>query len=135
MDGDHGLMAYLKQLLAEKGHCVICVAEGAGQVCSPILIPTHPYLSIPRPSNSHTLAAPHVTGSQQILQMNMHTYVQLSDKVCTFTFNLSAAGSSELSSQQRHIFHKPFPPDPLPQIVTHCLDSKDRLQLPWRRRF
>lgn len=35
MDGDHGLMAYLKQLLAEKGHCVICVAEGAGQVCPP----------------------------------------------------------------------------------------------------
>ena len=32
VDGEHGLMAYLKQLLAEKGHCVICVAEGAGQV-------------------------------------------------------------------------------------------------------
>lgn len=32
VDGEHGLMAYLKRLLAEKGHCVICVAEGAGQV-------------------------------------------------------------------------------------------------------
>ena len=32
LDGEHGLMAYLKRLLSEKTHCVICVAEGAGQV-------------------------------------------------------------------------------------------------------
>lgn len=32
MDGEQGLMAYLRRLLADKGHCVICVAEGAGQV-------------------------------------------------------------------------------------------------------
>ena len=32
LDGEHGLMAYLHRLLAEKGHCVICIAEGAGQV-------------------------------------------------------------------------------------------------------
>ena len=25
-------MAYIETLLANKGHCVICVAEGAGQV-------------------------------------------------------------------------------------------------------
>ncbi|KAL3140014.1 hypothetical protein ABBQ38_004298 [Trebouxia sp. C0009 RCD-2024] len=31
MDGEQGLMAYLRRLLADKGHCVICVAEGAGQ--------------------------------------------------------------------------------------------------------
>ena len=36
LDGSHGLMAYLQRLLAEKGHCVICVAEGAGQVCPSI---------------------------------------------------------------------------------------------------
>ena len=32
VDGEHGLMAYVRRLLADKGHCVICVAEGAGQV-------------------------------------------------------------------------------------------------------
>lgn len=32
LDGGHGLMAYIETLLANKGHCVICVAEGAGQV-------------------------------------------------------------------------------------------------------
>ena len=32
LDGGHGLMAYIERLLANKGHCVICVAEGAGQV-------------------------------------------------------------------------------------------------------
>ena len=37
LDGSHGLMAYLQRLLAEKGHCVICVAEGAGQVCTSML--------------------------------------------------------------------------------------------------
>ncbi|KAA6423820.1 MAG: phosphofructokinase family [Trebouxia sp. A1-2] len=31
LDGRHGLMAYIETLLANKGHCVICVAEGAGQ--------------------------------------------------------------------------------------------------------
>lgn len=35
LDGAHGLMAYVQSLLADKGHCVICVAEGAGQVQLP----------------------------------------------------------------------------------------------------
>lgn len=29
--GPHGLFAYIDKLLSEKGHCVVCVAEGAGQ--------------------------------------------------------------------------------------------------------
>ena len=36
LDGGHGLMAYIETLLANKGHCVICVAEGAGQVTAAI---------------------------------------------------------------------------------------------------
>lgn len=32
LDGPRGLMAYLEKLLTERDHCVICVAEGAGQV-------------------------------------------------------------------------------------------------------
>ncbi|CAG9461691.1 unnamed protein product [Pedinophyceae sp. YPF-701] len=31
MEGKNGLMAYIEEVLATKGHCVICVAEGAGQ--------------------------------------------------------------------------------------------------------
>lgn len=31
LQGDHGLLAYLGRVLEEKGHCVLCVAEGAGQ--------------------------------------------------------------------------------------------------------
>ena len=42
LDGENGLMAYLKRLLAEKGHCVICVAEGAGQVL-PLSSPFSPW--------------------------------------------------------------------------------------------
>ncbi len=38
LDGQHGLMAYVQTLLADKGHCVICVAEGAGQVLPPSLL-------------------------------------------------------------------------------------------------
>ena len=30
--GDHGLFKYLEGVLEKKGHCVVCVAEGAGQV-------------------------------------------------------------------------------------------------------
>ena len=45
VDGEHGLMAYLKHLLAEKGHCVICVAEGAGQVL--MLISCPPTFTLP----------------------------------------------------------------------------------------
>lgn len=31
LDGPSGMLAYLQQLLEERGHAVICVAEGAGQ--------------------------------------------------------------------------------------------------------
>jgi 6-phosphofructokinase 1 len=30
--GEHGVLEYVGGLLRRKGHCVICVAEGAGQV-------------------------------------------------------------------------------------------------------
>lgn len=30
--GSHGLFAYLRSILRAKGHAVVCVAEGAGQV-------------------------------------------------------------------------------------------------------
>lgn len=30
--GDHGLFKYLEGVLERKGHCVVCIAEGAGQV-------------------------------------------------------------------------------------------------------
>ena len=33
LDGDSGLFAYVEKLLRSKGHCVVCTAEGAGQVC------------------------------------------------------------------------------------------------------
>ena len=33
LDGDTGLLAYVDKVLSERGHCVLCVAEGAGQVC------------------------------------------------------------------------------------------------------
>lgn len=32
LDGEMGLYAYVRTLLDRKGHAVICVAEGAGQV-------------------------------------------------------------------------------------------------------
>lgn len=36
--GRHGLFAYLKTILHNKGHAVVCIAEGAGQVfCHPVL--------------------------------------------------------------------------------------------------
>ena len=38
--GDHGVLAYVNSLLRRKGHCVICVAEGAGQVLLPTTL--HP---------------------------------------------------------------------------------------------
>lgn len=31
MQGEAGLLSYVQHLLDERGHCVICVAEGAGQ--------------------------------------------------------------------------------------------------------
>jgi 6-phosphofructokinase 1 len=31
--GPHGLFKYLEGVLEKKGHCVVCIAEGAGQVC------------------------------------------------------------------------------------------------------
>ncbi len=34
LDGEMGLYAYIRKLLENKGHAVICVAEGAGQVIS-----------------------------------------------------------------------------------------------------
>ena len=30
--GEHGVLEYISGLLRRKGHCVVCVAEGAGQV-------------------------------------------------------------------------------------------------------
>ena len=32
LDGPSGLLAYLEHVLEAKGHAVVCVAEGAGQV-------------------------------------------------------------------------------------------------------
>lgn len=32
LKGDHGLFKYLEGVLEKKGHCVVCIAEGAGQV-------------------------------------------------------------------------------------------------------
>lgn len=31
LKGEHGLLAYLEKLIGDKGHAVICLAEGAGQ--------------------------------------------------------------------------------------------------------
>lgn len=51
LDGENGLMAYLKRLLAEKGHCVICVAEGAGQVL-PLILSSPLFPLAPTPINN-----------------------------------------------------------------------------------
>jgi len=32
LKGEHGLCKYLEGVLEKKGHCVVCIAEGAGQV-------------------------------------------------------------------------------------------------------
>jgi len=32
LDGEHGVLRHLEHLLNTKGFCVVCVAEGAGQV-------------------------------------------------------------------------------------------------------
>lgn len=32
LEGEKGLFAYLENIIETKGHCVLCVAEGAGQV-------------------------------------------------------------------------------------------------------
>lgn len=32
LHGEHGLFKYLESVIKYKGHCVVCVAEGAGQV-------------------------------------------------------------------------------------------------------
>jgi 6-phosphofructokinase 1 len=32
LKGEKGLFKYLQGVLEAKGHCVVCVAEGAGQV-------------------------------------------------------------------------------------------------------
>jgi 6-phosphofructokinase len=40
LQGDRGLLKFVQGLLDEKGHCVVCIAEGAGQVCaSPVDLP------------------------------------------------------------------------------------------------
>lgn len=31
LQGEHGLLAYVQSLLDKRGHCVVCIAEGAGQ--------------------------------------------------------------------------------------------------------
>lgn len=35
MQGERGLLSYVQSLLDDKGHCVVCIAEGAGQVLAP----------------------------------------------------------------------------------------------------
>ena len=30
LEGDNGLFSYVEKLLMTKGHCVLCIAEGAG---------------------------------------------------------------------------------------------------------
>jgi len=32
LKGPKGLFAYVEKVLEERGHCVMCIAEGAGQV-------------------------------------------------------------------------------------------------------
>ena len=32
LEGEQGMLAYVRRVLQRQGHCVICVAEGAGQV-------------------------------------------------------------------------------------------------------
>ena len=44
LDGDTGLLAYVDKVLSERGHCVLCVAEGAGQVRKISLGPLNPLL-------------------------------------------------------------------------------------------
>ena len=39
MEGDSGLVKYVDKVLSERGHCVLCLAEGAGQV--PLRALTH----------------------------------------------------------------------------------------------
>ena len=39
MDGDAGLLKYVDKVLSERGHCVLCLAEGAGQVRRLLLSP------------------------------------------------------------------------------------------------
>ena len=34
MQGEEGLLSYVQKLLDSRGHCVVCIAEGAGQVRS-----------------------------------------------------------------------------------------------------
>ena len=34
LKGPKGLFAYVEKVLEERGHCVMCIAEGAGQVSS-----------------------------------------------------------------------------------------------------
>ena len=46
LDGDGGLLAYVDKVLSERGHCVLCVAEGAGQVRSTAFLT---FLDTPRP--------------------------------------------------------------------------------------
>lgn len=43
LHGEHGVLAYASRLIQKNGHCVICVAEGAGQVCTP---PATPHLPL-----------------------------------------------------------------------------------------
>lgn len=33
LQGEKGLFAYLEKVLENRGHAVVCLAEGAGQVC------------------------------------------------------------------------------------------------------
>ena len=38
LKGSKGLFAYVEKVLEERGHCVMCIAEGAGQVTVPSML-------------------------------------------------------------------------------------------------
>ena len=41
LKGEHGLFAYVEKVLENKGHAVICLAEGAGQVSALMTCASH----------------------------------------------------------------------------------------------
>lgn len=43
LQGKSGLLAYVQGLLDKRGHCVVCIAEGAGQVLHSL----HPFGTLP----------------------------------------------------------------------------------------
>ena len=47
LKGTKGLFAYVEKVLEERGHCVMCVAEGAGQVSVRSMLSKHHCISSP----------------------------------------------------------------------------------------